>query len=61
MKTLSIFLALLNSLSAFSVIVIGVLTWLASMQTLKPGLSHWVAFFLLPSARRPSYGRCIWR
>jgi len=66
MKTVSIFLALVNSLvaglliafslsaseirqvaawwtllktlSAFSVIVIGVLTWLASMRTVRPGL-----------------------
>lgn len=66
MKTLSIFLALINSLaaglmiafslsgseirqaaawwtllktlSAFSVIVISVLTWLASMRTVRPGL-----------------------
>ena len=66
MKTISIFLALINALvaallimfslsgseirqvaawwtvlktlSAFSVIVIGVLTWLASMRTVRPGL-----------------------
>jgi hypothetical protein len=29
---------LLKTLSAFSVIVIGVLTWLASMRTVRPGL-----------------------
>jgi len=75
MKTISIFLALINSLvaglliafslsgaeirqaaawwtllktlSAFSVIVIGVLTWLASMRTIRPGLMSLGSLFLV--------------
>jgi hypothetical protein len=75
MKTISIFLALINSLvaglliafslsggeirqaaawwtilktlAAFSVIVIGVLTWLASMRTVRPGLMSLGSLFLV--------------
>lgn len=75
MKTISIFLALINSLvaglliafslsgaelrqavpwwtltktlAALSVIVIGVLTWLASMRTVRPGLMSLSSLFLV--------------
>ncbi|MGZ9226088.1 MAG: hypothetical protein ACXW4M_11095 [Anaerolineales bacterium] len=38
---------LLTTLSAFSVIVIGVLTWLASMRTVRPGLMSLGSLFLV--------------
>jgi len=38
---------LLKTLSAFSVIVIGVLTWLASMRTVRPGLMSLGSLFLV--------------
>ena len=89
MKTISIFLALINSLvaglliafslsgseirqaaawwtlmktlAAFSVIVIGALTWLASMRTVRPGLMSLGSLLLVARARPPSFGHYIWR
>ena len=38
---------ILKTLAAFSVIVIGALTWLASMRTVRPGLISLGSFFLV--------------